>query len=238
MENKNGLVSMVCQFFGLIDKCNTEEKLQSNQEEATDDILKGEMTSTDEERVHEQYDEEAEGELQGSSPDDSDIDENTLVGDNVTHDNYRKEVQANYNCVIDQMREIIQSQQMLNSSIDQLRSSTVELGNSVKLSAIYDGVKKLIKLWKLVNCSSEEISEYYSELLYDAFSSFGVVAIIPQPGELYCPEFHQKENSSAVSNTICSCEKYNWGWKIDDVILKKAIVTTQNSEDFGNEPNV
>lgn len=237
MENENNIVAMLCQFFGMVDKCNTEEKAQSPQE-APGDISKEDISSVSEECPHEQWAEVTDYEAQDCSADDSEGFDHTLTEDNVDINNYRKEVQANYKCVIDQMRQIIQSQQMINTVLDQLRGNTVELGNSVKISTLYDGVKKLITLWSLVNRSSEDISEYYADLLFDALTSFGVTAIIPQSGEEYCPELHQKENASAISNIIYSCEKYNWGWKIDDVILKKAIITTQNSEDFANEPNV
>lgn len=234
MENEGGLFTIVGQFFGLIDKCDTEKSLQSDFGDGTGYFFQEEMSSNSEERDAKKY-EETEEKIQSTVLNDNSADENVPTGDSVDYNRFRKEVQENYNCVLNQLRQIIQSQQSLNSSIDQLRGSMEDLGNYVKLSAIYDGVKKLITLWKLVNCSNEEISEYYSEILYDAFISFGMTAISPQPGEIYYPEYHQKENSSMVSNIISSCEKYNWGWKIDDVVLKKAIVATQSKEVFENE---
>lgn len=234
MENEGGLFTIVGQFFGLIDKCDTEKSLQSDFGDGTGYFFQEEMSSNSEERDAKKY-EETEEKIQSTVLNDNSADENVPTGDSVDYNRFRKEVQENYNCVLNQLRQIIQSQQSLNSSIDQLRGSMEDLGNYVKLSAIYDGVKKLITLWKLVNCSNEEISEYYSEILYDAFISFGMTAISPQPGEIYYPEYHQKENSSMVSNIISSCEKYNWGWKIDDVVLKKAIVAIQSKEVFENE---
>lgn len=165
-----------------------------------------------------------------------DAEENTSVSNRMDYDNHYEEVQEKFNCVIDQMKQVLQSQKLLNTSIGRLQESTVELGNSVRISAIYGGVKKLFILWKLVNSSNEKINEYYSELLYDAFRSFGIVAINPQPGELYIPEFHQKEDSCTVSNIIVSCNKCNWGWKLDEVVLKKAIVKTVNDEETSVEP--
>lgn len=144
--------------------------------------------------------------------------------------NYRREVVENYDVVTGQLLEVIKEQRSIQLLIEQLKDTTLLLGKSVRKSNMFEGIEKLIVLWRVLNKSSDELSQYYAQILYGALNDFGVEAIVPQPGDHYRPEIHQREDQSMLSNQIVKCERYNWGWKLDEIVLSKAVVCTSCEE--------
>lgn len=170
--------------------------------------------------------------LENSNLDNSECTDDFAIEDIIGKEmDYRKEIVEYYEVVTGQLVEVIKEQRSLNSLIENLKDSTILLGDSVRKSNMFEGIEKLILLWRIVNKSSDELSQYYSQILYEALLEFGVEAIIPQAGDDYCPEIHQKEDQSMLSNKVVKCEKYNWGWKLNDTILTKAVIHTSCEED-------
>lgn len=128
--------------------------------------------------------------------------------------------------VISQMTQIIIEQRNIQNHIVELKDSTVLLGQMIRKVNIYKAAEKLIRLWKIMKIAPDDFSKYYSEILYESLLELGLEAIIPCPGDKYDPIFHQKEDPDSDSRIVIICDEYNWGWKIGDIVLSKAIVKT------------
>ncbi len=81
----------------------------------------------------------------------------------------------------------------------------------------------------MITLSSGELNPCYADLLEEALLLLGAEPIIPKPGDLYDPALHLKQVFSSPSDRIVSCDPCNRGWKFHDVVLRKAVVITDDS---------
>ena len=128
-----------------------------------------------------------------------------------------------------QMRQILQQQAGLQHSILALRDTTASLGETLRQADLQPGLEKLFDLWNMITRSSGELNPCYADLLEQALLLLGAEPIIPKPGDLYDPALHLKQVFSSPSDRIVSCDPCSRGWKFHDVVLRKAVVITDDS---------
>lgn len=135
------------------------------------------------------------------------------------------DLQAGYQNVEGQMRLVLQQQRELQLTVEQLRTSTAALGETVRMISMQEGLEKLCDLWSVVNRTSGELNEHYADLLAEALKLFGAEPVSPAAGDMYIPQLHMKENFSSQSDEIAYCERCNWGWTFCGNVLRKAVVS-------------
>lgn len=154
----------------------------------------------------------------------SDTVETTDITLSTPDDDIRSILNAQYETAQEHLKLILNNQRELQISCEQLRATTVMIGKTIRLATLTEGLSTLCDLWSLVNRSGNEQSDYYSDLLYQALCSFGLQPIRPEPGEQYNPVIHRKSNTAFPGTNISFCHKCDWGWKLDNTIIRKAIV--------------
>lgn len=135
------------------------------------------------------------------------------------------DLQAGYQNVEEQMRLVLWQQRELQLTVEQLRTSTAALGETVRMTNMQGGLKKLCDLWSVVNRTSGELNEYYADLLAEALKLFGAEPVSPAAGDRYDSQLHMKDIFSSQSDEIACCEKCNWGWIFRGDVLRKAVVS-------------
>ena len=135
------------------------------------------------------------------------------------------DLQAGYQNVEEQMRLVLWQQRELQLTVEQLRTSTAALGETVRMTNMQGGLEKLCDLWSVVNRTSGELNEYYADLLAEALKLFGAEPVSPAAGDRYDSQLHMKDIFSSQSDEIACCEKCNWGWIFRGDVLRKAVVS-------------
>lgn len=155
---------------------------------------------------------------------------------NMIHKNMDEntEVYEKFDSVITQMSQIVMEQRNIELHLAELKKSTHYLGQAVRKANIYEASLKLIDLWRITKKASDEKSQYYSNVIYDSLIKLGLDVIAPNPGETYNPVIHQKSDNSSTSDIVLCCNNYDWGWKIEDTVLSKAVVITSCEDTNGD----
>lgn len=128
-----------------------------------------------------------------------------------------------------QMRQILQQQAGLQHSILALRDTTASLGETLRQADLQPGLEKLFDLWNMITRSSGELNPCYADLLEQALLLLGAEPVIPKPWRPLRPALHLKQVFSSPSDRIVSCDPCSRGWKFHDVVLRKAVVITDDS---------
>lgn len=140
---------------------------------------------------------------------------------NAPHENNKvslvTSIEENYYAVLSAQKEII-------STLNLIRSETAELGNEIRRENMLKGVTLLCRLWSMMMHTDDESSQYYASLLYDSLITLGVEPIVPHAGDQYDPAVHIKADAHVSGNYIEGCSDGDNGWRMDHIIIQKAIV--------------
>jgi len=142
---------------------------------------------------------------------------------------------AGYKEIEAQMTRVLRQQRELQLSVDRLRTATADLGQAVRMTSMQEGLMALFDLWGALNRHSGDLNDYYADLLLNALKLLGAEPVIPVTGDIYDPLCHLKSVFSSESTEIAACEKCNWGWKFNDIILRKAVVEINEKSEEGSE---
>ena len=163
-------------------------------------------------------------EARNGQPKSSTVASGATASDNLASDP-AFDLQAGYQNVEEQMRLVLRQQRELQLTVEQLRTSTAALGETVRMTNMQEGLEKLCDLWSIVNRSPRELNEYYADLLAEALKRFGAEPVSPAAGDRYDPQLHMKDIFSSQSDEIACCEKCNWGWIFHGDVVSKAVVS-------------